>query len=198
MRSQRPTNHHRVLHAACLLFRQDQYAISMDAVASHAGVSKQTVYSHFDSKQILFRAVVQELVKPLQDALTRSEEPLESLLLAVAQAYQADADGHTAGAIARVFQAEPPRALAGVRDVVDAVDVDARTKLAERLRMAMERGHLRPDDPEVAAELFFSLVRGLRSGAALIDAVVHLFLDAYRAVSTPLRIRPFHSGPVTG
>jgi TetR/AcrR family transcriptional repressor of mexJK operon len=48
-----------VLHAAGDLFlAQGLQQVSMDAVAERAGVSKQTVYSHFRGKDELFKAVI--------------------------------------------------------------------------------------------------------------------------------------------
>jgi len=36
-------------------------AMSMDALSARAGVSKRTVYNHFDSKEALFKAIAQQL-----------------------------------------------------------------------------------------------------------------------------------------
>lgn len=48
-----------ILDAAKILFLSHGYAnTSMDAVASEAGVSKLTVYSHFNDKETLFSAAV--------------------------------------------------------------------------------------------------------------------------------------------
>ncbi len=48
-----------ILHAASHLFLEDGFAnTSMDTVAKASGVSKQTVYSHFDSKDALFKAAI--------------------------------------------------------------------------------------------------------------------------------------------
>ena len=48
-----------ILEAAGQLFRENGFqATSMDAVALSAGVSKQTLYSHFGSKDELFRLVI--------------------------------------------------------------------------------------------------------------------------------------------
>ena len=44
--------------AACLFLTEGMGKTSMDAIAQAAGVSKQTVYSHFNSKDDLFRACV--------------------------------------------------------------------------------------------------------------------------------------------
>tara|TARA_A200000113_G_scaffold91545_1_gene82000 strand:+ start:1903 stop:2544 length:642 start_codon:yes stop_codon:yes gene_type:complete len=51
--------YHMILHAASHLFLQEGFAnTSMDTVAKASGVSKQTVYSHFDSKDALFTAAI--------------------------------------------------------------------------------------------------------------------------------------------
>ena len=44
-----------IVAAATELFTQSGYgAVSMDAIAAKAGVSKRTVYSHFPGKDVLF------------------------------------------------------------------------------------------------------------------------------------------------
>lgn len=51
--------YHLILHAASCLFLKEGFAnTSMDTVAKASGVSKQTVYSHFDSKDALFKAAI--------------------------------------------------------------------------------------------------------------------------------------------
>jgi AcrR family transcriptional regulator len=50
-----------ILHAARAMFLDEGYsAISMEAVANRAGVSKGTLYARFPSKAALFKAVVEE------------------------------------------------------------------------------------------------------------------------------------------
>jgi TetR/AcrR family transcriptional regulator, mexJK operon transcriptional repressor len=50
-----------VLRAAHTLFLRDGFSeTSMDAVTKEAGVSKATVYAHFDSKDTLFQTLVRE------------------------------------------------------------------------------------------------------------------------------------------
>lgn len=48
----------RILEAAAEMFRSQGYDVSMDAIATAANVSKQTVYNQFGSKEDLFKAMV--------------------------------------------------------------------------------------------------------------------------------------------
>ena len=51
--------HNLILHSASCLFIENGFAnTSMDNVAKASGVSKQTVYSHFDNKDALFKAAI--------------------------------------------------------------------------------------------------------------------------------------------
>jgi TetR/AcrR family transcriptional regulator, mexJK operon transcriptional repressor len=55
--------HRAILEAAAIVFLRSGYlGASMDQVAAHAGVSKQTVYKHFEDKQHLFSEVVTRTV----------------------------------------------------------------------------------------------------------------------------------------
>jgi AcrR family transcriptional regulator len=47
-----------IVEAALTAFQDEGFDVSMDRIAAAAGVSKVTVYNHFDSKEKLFRAVV--------------------------------------------------------------------------------------------------------------------------------------------
>jgi AcrR family transcriptional regulator len=67
-RGQRPPRdrHVEILDAAIELFLSNGFdQTSMDAIAAHAGVSKTTVYAHYEDKLALFRAVVERSAKNL-------------------------------------------------------------------------------------------------------------------------------------
>lgn len=71
-----------VLEAAERAFLRDGYAgASMDDVAALSGVSKQTVYAHFASKEALFVELVTQLTRQagdgLQDHITQPSTPCE-------------------------------------------------------------------------------------------------------------------------
>ena len=63
--------------AALALFVEKGFsATRLDDVAARAGVSKGTLYLYFDSKEALFRAVIEESVLPLIDACEARVEAL--------------------------------------------------------------------------------------------------------------------------
>ncbi len=74
----------RILHAAADLFLDQGFAhTSMDRIAQAAGVSKQTVYAHFHSKEDLYRAVIAHKIAeyfPEEQVLTASAQDAELAL----------------------------------------------------------------------------------------------------------------------
>jgi TetR/AcrR family transcriptional regulator, mexJK operon transcriptional repressor len=57
-----PTKQELIVSAARKLFLSASYSgISMDAIAAEAGVSKATVYSHFQNKEALFAGVMRKM-----------------------------------------------------------------------------------------------------------------------------------------
>ncbi len=82
-----------ILEGAAYLFLQDGYSLtSMDTIAKHAGVSKQTVYSHFKSKAELFKAVIDNKCREYEldtTAYHDSTTSIETKLLALAEHFVA-------------------------------------------------------------------------------------------------------------
>ncbi|SUD68385.1 TetR family transcriptional regulator [Pseudomonas putida] len=153
-----------ILEAAKTLFLSLGYAnTSMDAVAAAAGVSKLTVYSHFNDKQTLFgSAVMATCQNQLPDLMFEYPEgaPVEQVLLNIARGFQALISSDEAVKLSRLimaqgsqdpsfgeffYEAGPKRVLAGMEGL---------------LRGVAERGLLRIDNPLHAAEHFFCLVKG--------------------------------------
>jgi TetR/AcrR family transcriptional repressor of mexJK operon len=85
-RHKSPEKRQLILAAASDLFVTYGFdGISMDKVAEKAGVSKQTVYSHFGNKEELFKFCI-EVRCPLVDLsanLQKSDTPLREVLLTV-------------------------------------------------------------------------------------------------------------------
>lgn len=72
-----------IREAASQLFMSEGMGrTSMDAIAQAAGVSKQTVYSHFNSKDDLFRACIASKVQMygIDESKLKLDEPVEEAL----------------------------------------------------------------------------------------------------------------------
>src|SRR4051812_48118631 len=64
----------RLIHVAMSHFMANGYgATSMASIARAARVSKDTLYSRFSSKAVLFRAIVKDQIAGVQDALPHGE-----------------------------------------------------------------------------------------------------------------------------
>jgi AcrR family transcriptional regulator len=136
----------RILASAFELFRADPYdEVSLDAVASRAGVSRQTVHRQFGSKEDLMGAVI-DWRKPQEEQADRQVEPGD---VAGAVSQLVDRYETTGDAIARFL---------GLEGRIDPVD-----RLLEHGRRShrgwIERvfGPLLPDDdrrPEVVLALY--------------------------------------------
>ncbi|WP_169567043.1 TetR/AcrR family transcriptional regulator [Sneathiella limimaris] len=79
-----------ILQAAAEEFQKAGYlGASMDQIAATANVSKRTVYNHFESKQALFRAILDWVLSKLKEAVAvtfNPSKPLKGQLLDLARA----------------------------------------------------------------------------------------------------------------
>ncbi len=65
-----------IVEAAIAEFQEKGYAgASMDRISERAQVSKRTVYNHFESKDVLFRAINQCLADQINSALELPYDP---------------------------------------------------------------------------------------------------------------------------
>jgi len=187
----------RILDAACRLFLENGYRVSMDAVAQRAGVSKQTVYTHFHSKDALFAAAIEALVKPMHDSLDTCQDDIEGCLRALAMVYSQHTRDPSATALSRILVAEAPRFPRAARQLYQCGSGAVLERLSIRLRHSMRHGELRQDDPDKAAELFLSMLNGMTPERSLLGLrqrgrkaqdkwaadAVNVFLRAYRPES---------------
>lgn len=188
-----------ILDAAKTLFLSKGYAnTSMDAVAAEAGVSKLTVYSHFNDKETLFSAAVmakcEEQLPPLFFELPEGVA-VETVLLNIARGFHQLINSDESVNLHRLmmtlgsqdpklaqifFEAGPERMLHGMERLLIKID---------------ESGVLRIDKPHNAAEHFFCLIKGAGNFRLLygcgeppvgeaaeshVREVVGLFMRAYR------------------
>lgn len=160
----RPEKTEAILEAAGQLFREHGYgAVSMDQVARAAGVSKATVYAHFESKDRLFAAIVHNACRVyaegLMPALTGMDDVREALTQICREVVRFLLAPKTLG-IYRVIIAEGPRFPELVQAFVESGPLPFRKMLAEFFEAHNRRGSLQVPNPRLAAHQLIWLVRG--------------------------------------
>lgn len=188
-----------IVAAAAELFLHSGYgAVSMDAIAAEAGVSKRTVYSYFPGKDALFAAVMTQhcgrvsgddvwvldpQIEPREMLMDRGKHFLRLITsreaVALFRIVTAEADRFPE--LGPIFFESGPKCWAGSFEAY--------------LREQDKRGRLRVPNPETAAKFLFSLLKdplhmrrmlGVQQQVteAEIDAhvenVVDAFLEHYR------------------
>ena len=159
-----PTKRAKIAGAAAELFMEHGFgATSMDEIARHAGVSKATVYAHFNSKAELFAALIrsasQVRLPSLFEVETAETDPraaLEEILRRLAEYAMAP----RALRLYRVVVAEAGRFpelgdafyRAGPNLVI--------ARLAELIAKWRDKGWLEVENPRRAAELLYGMARG--------------------------------------
>jgi TetR/AcrR family transcriptional repressor of mexJK operon len=187
-----------ILAAAARLFVARGFdAVSMDAVAAEAGVSKLTVYNHFTDKENLFREAVvfvAEQYLPHDVFQPAASGGIREQLLAIGKAFAAlmhspeseavhrmmASDARLSGQLGPMFYEVGPKRLLG--------------EFGAFLSGAVAAGQLEVPEVERAAEHFFALLKGEAMNRMLwgcqgfcshgdsdahIASVVDLFLRAY-------------------
>lgn len=190
-----------ILEAAREIFLREGFdQTSMEAIAAEAGVSKQTVYNHFDGKEDLFRAFVRTVCEKMGRAfegrfLDEADSP-EVVLTTFGQSILDVILSPDAMRLRRLLQNEGERhpELAEIF-YYQGPDLSA-NRLADYLANQNARGVLAVREPRVAAEQFVSMLAGhlrIRHLIGLASApgsaerrryvanAVQLFLDGARA-----------------
>ena len=153
-----------IIEAASLLFLENGFdGTSMDEVAKRAGVSKQTVYSHFSSKEQLFSEAIHiTIAKYFPDAALEMVEvhTLESDLYAVAETYARLLLSDKAIAMHRVRVAAAAKGPELAQIFWQAGPLEMNQKLEDFLRTWVEKGELAIDNIEKASGQLITLLKG--------------------------------------
>lgn len=153
-------NRQRLIQAAAEAFMKEGYRASMDRIAERAGVSRQTVYNHFPSKEDLFSEVAQIAAEDILISLDGEGGEIRERLLNFATAFWQRVLGDQGLAMFRAMSAEVPRLAALGQAFFDKGPGQTAARLAVFLARAMDDGHLRRDDPRFAAEMLIGMLGG--------------------------------------
>jgi len=188
-----------ILTAARELFLNAGYGnTSMDAVAKHAGVSKSTLYAHFENKEQLFGAVVGTVRQRLHDALTSvsttDERDISKMLCQIGTQFMHHVSDPMSLTIFRVVIGELNTFPELGREMYQSGQIVIGGLIADFFRQWTEAGLLAVDDTKLAARQFLALVKGDLQFRCLCDidqmpseveikrnveAAVAMFLDHY-------------------
>lgn len=152
-----------IVRAAARVFLRLGYgAASMDQIASEAHVSKQTIYSHFGAKDALFEEIVRNKCAALMGeagAHEHSNRNIKSLLLETAVRFQHVILAEESMKLFRIIVAESGRFPELAEAFYRAGPRFACDDLARALGDIDGQSDMRIDDPVVASERFFSILR---------------------------------------
>lgn len=148
----------RLLAAALEVFRESGYRGSIDAVAKRAGVARQTIYNHFESKDALFLAALDQAVGEVFAPLESEEGDCQSRLMQFSLRFRSRVLSPEAINLHRVLVAEAPRFPALAQEFYQRVIINSRQRLARMIEAGMQEGCLRKDDPMEAASLYLDIL----------------------------------------
>ena len=164
---------HRAIQQAStdVFLRLGYGSASMDLIAAEAGVSKQTVYNHFQSKEALFKAIIENLTSTLMGPLVvrdPAKSTPEQVLRSLGRDFLALLLRPSSLALYHLIVAESARfpELGGAIYAVGAVRLLA--MLADYIAWETRNGRLSVSEPELAAEQFVGMLTGRMQLRALL------------------------------
>lgn len=186
-----------IVEAAAEIFLEQGFGnASMDEIARRAGVSKATVYSHFESKPALFGAIVQQRCQRTMSSMLSelSDRPVEETLTALGRQFLDVLMMPGSLPLYRVVLAEAPRFPELGRIFYEAGPDRSAAALAQYLAGLAERGVLTVSDPRRSAEQFLSAVLGHTHIRLLLGVAVEPPSPAERAGSVAAAVSAFLDG----
>ncbi len=138
----------RILAAAETLFSEQGYdAVSMNAIAARAGVSKANIFHHFSTKNALYLAVVKHACKESQTRVETVERRHQSLVDRLSHFARSQLEhmldhGQTTRLILRELLSHGPE---HGRDLAEQVFGQSFARLVDMIREGQARGELRQD-----------------------------------------------------
>lgn len=191
--------HRAILAAATEAFLEAGYgAATMDDIAARAKVSKQTIYHHFGSKEILFAAIVEERSEGFLAPIAHVElEPgnLAEALRALGIEFLERVLSPDSLALHRLILAESARFPELGRLSYESGPSRIVARLAQYLGAHHGHGGLSIPEPELSAEQFYGMLLGFLQLSAIlcndpetsaaridphVDFAVAVFLEGHR------------------
>jgi TetR/AcrR family transcriptional regulator, transcriptional repressor for nem operon len=159
----------RLLQAAFReIYRSGFQSASVDAILLAAGVTKGALYYHFDSKEALGHAVVEEIIGPdvrrtWLHPFERGKDPIDTLV-DIVKGIPVQPEAVRGGCQLNNLAQEMSPLDPGFRKRLEAIFAAWRKGVASALREGQTRGEVRHDvEPADAAGLLIAMVEGYGS-----------------------------------
>lgn len=193
-----PAKREAVLEVARGLFAERGFGIGLETIAAEAGVSRQTIYNLFASKDELITAMVRQGSEQITEPLAHFPpgSPPEQVMARLAETYLEYVLSERSIAYHRLLAASAPK-FTGLGPAIYAAGAGRGVQMmADYLRRLNASGRLKVEEPEFAAEQFFGMLLGhnvlrrlllVQQGVDKADiqrrakAAVAAFLRAYKA-----------------
>lgn len=185
----------RILEVATHMFMEHGFdAVSMEAIADAAPVSKPTLYNHFADKRALFTAVMQRRCEDVFDRLSESlaaHKTVEAALTAMGRQFIDIVLDGKGVSIYRIALTEAQHFPGLGKLFYESGPQRLQATLADYLQRQQRAGNLRAMDPSFAAALFLGMLKsryqmecllGLKKDVsakarqATVDGAVEVFL----------------------
>ena len=166
----------RIMDAGAALFREQGYEASMDAIATAADVSKQTLYNQFGSKEELFKAIIGDRAAAMRAPLAESpsnRHPRDVLTDVARQYYELAFTAQSLGFMRTIVAAGQRFPEIGI-DFYEVGPKQTLEMLSAWIAREDRLGRLDTGDPRLAAEHFLSLILGHVQTKGLLGIPVEL------------------------
>ena len=159
-----------IFEAAREAFFTEGYGASMDVIAHRAGVSKQTVYNAFATKDELFAAIIADTSERMVAPLERQdpETPPNQVLTELARHYLDLVLSDRSVALLRMLATQRAQFPQLVDTFYRNGPANTLARTAGYLAEETVRGRLAVTDPVLAAEQFFGMLGGVNHMRRLI------------------------------
>jgi len=153
-----------ILEAGRRLFGARGYErVSVGQVAKEASVSLATLYKHFESKEVLFEAILAERCDAFVCALTAADVPRgdpEASLMAYAEAYARGLASPATAETLRLLIGEAPAFPRLAATFFARLEGPVQGPLRDHLRALRAAGHVRFDDEQRALRELLGMLEG--------------------------------------
>lgn len=155
-----PSKDEAILEAASVLFAERGYGVSIDEIASAAGVSKQTIYARYDCKHDLLAAVIHKTAEDLVSPLSIESAAPDEALTKFGERFVDVVFNPRKVAMQRLIIAEAAQFPELARAYYENGPLFVRERLADYIGRAAQAGRLTVGDAALAASQFVGLIIG--------------------------------------